>query len=133
MSITSSSQVYKSKNKQQSIKNVMKFFEYIHTTVFPNIVIHDGDSDIDVEIQTEQLFTPYCIHEYIWGYKYMNHYYSLLKLKDSKYVYIKGYVDFDSDEFKIYSGTSLTRIISYMSESIYRKYEKDTSTFQTHY
>jgi hypothetical protein len=127
MSITPSSQPKRIK------KNILKFFDYIDTTVFPNIRLYNyNDNNTIIESPSIIPFTQECIHEYIWGYKYMKKYYSLLKLKNSNYVYIKGHIDFDSDEFKIYMGNSLSTIISYMSESIYRKYEKDT-TFQIPY
>ena len=104
-----------------------KFFEYIQYTIFPNIKLYIIKDNVPIKTQYDvhSLFTRDNVHEYIWARVKRNKYYALLNLTNGYYMYICGYLDFNTDKFKFYIGNTLDEITPFMSTHTYNRYMDD--------
>ena len=96
-----------------------KFFDYTSMSILPNIDVYTiQNSDINL---TQDIASPFQFNDVeicMKSSKHNNIYHAILKLKNSTFIYLKGHIQFDSDQFELYIAPSIKELIPFMHRSL---------------
>jgi hypothetical protein len=105
-----------------------RLFKYIDLSLIPNIDVYRVKKYEHVKEDYDFIsFEPSYIKSYLWVYKYKKYYYSLVKLKNNKYMYLYGYLSYNKTKFNFYLGSDKEEIISCMKPYVKSWYLEDTN------
>jgi hypothetical protein len=105
-----------------------RLFKYINFSLIPNIDIYKVKKHVHIKVDYDFIcFKPSYIKSYLWVYRYKNHYYSLVKLINNKYIYLYGYMSYDVTQFKFYVASDKQDVLNCMKPYVKSWYLEDTN------
>jgi hypothetical protein len=105
-----------------------RLFKYIDFSIVPNIDVYKVKKQLHVKVDYDFIhFEPSYIKSYLWVYRYKKHYYSLVKLMNNKYMYLYGYISYNTTHFKFYISSDKQDALNCMKHYVKSWYLEDTN------
>ena len=127
------------RSEERQRRKLRELFEYVAITILPEIVSYYIEKMTITKHKCKYLvqFSPDDILEYYWVYKkdYTNEsrIYAFLRLKDMRYMYIRGRMVYDNTKFRFYTSSSYEDVLHCMSKTKYKKYLSKTKPISAWY
>jgi len=123
------------RSEQKQRRKLRGLFEYVAITILPEIVSYYIERMTITKYECKYLvqFSPEDILEYYWVYTKNSKLYAFVRLKDLKYLYIRGRIVYDDTKFRFYCSSSYEDVLHCMSKSKYKKYLCETKPISAWY